>query len=70
LAVINSALGGLAGFLYWLGIKPKELWGWNVSLAISTGSGSLALYCCSLLVLVWRCMACRGSSSNRAEMYS
>ncbi len=29
-----SGIGGLAGFLYWLGIKPSDLWGWQVSLAI------------------------------------
>jgi hypothetical protein len=29
-----SGIGGLASFLYWLGIKPKDLWGWQVSLAI------------------------------------
>jgi hypothetical protein len=29
-----SGIGGLASFLYWLGIKPKDLLGWHISLAI------------------------------------
>jgi hypothetical protein len=29
-----SGVGGLAGFLVWLDIKPKDLWWWHVSLVI------------------------------------
>ncbi|SRR6266576_3002481 len=29
-----SGLGGLAAFLQWLGIRPRDVWGWHVSLAI------------------------------------